>query len=479
MELISPSEAERNHVDTPQKARSVLGATHALETRLGRSDGKITVNASLTDLSSGLTVGQPLNGTYNSGDTSALAKAIVATVTGAFRLRAGVPKESVSGPAYSYYIQGIELLRRDAYNADNAIPYLNKAIELDPQSALPVAGLADAQIQKFQKDGGLEWLDLAGANVAKARSINSDSVPVLLVSGSFQQEHGSYERAIEDFTRATELDPSNPETWHRLAGAYDKSNRTEEAIATYRKAIKAEPDYYANYLELGNLYWYRAQFREAEEQYRQVTKISPNLSTGHMNLGLALMIEGRFREAEEPLLLALRLHRSPLLLMNIGGLYYAQERFTEAAPFFEESVASGPPSAIRYRDLGDVYRHLGRNQEAKKAYHSSRVAAQDELARNPRDADARILLALVSAFLGDSRQAQAEASQALAMDPENAIVLREAAIMYEILHQREDTLRLLRNASRRLLEELSRQPDVKALQEDPRFQELLQTHLTP
>lgn len=475
--VISPREAERNHVDTPQKAKNVLGATHVLETRLGHSDGKITVNASLTDLTSGLKVGDTLSGRYDPGDTPALAKAIVATVTGAFRLQAGVPKESVSKSAYAYYVHGIELLRQDAYNADKAMPYLNKAAELDPKSALPVAGLADAQIQKFQKDGGLEWLDLAGGNVAKAKAINPDSVPVLLVSGSFQQEHGYYERAIMDFTRATELDPSNPETWHRLAGAYDKANRSEEAIATYRKAIEAEPGYYANYLELGNFYWYRAQYLEAAEQYRQVTKIAPNLSTGHMNLGLALMVEGRFQEAEEPLLQALRLHKSPLLLMNIGGLYYAQERYAEAAPYFEESVASGPPSAIRFRDLGDVYRHLGRNQEAKRAYQSARDAAQDELARNPRDADSRILLALVSAFLGDSRQAQAEASQALGMEPENAVVIREAAIMYEILHQREDTLRILQHASKRLLEELNRQPDVNELQKDPRFQELLQSHL--
>ena len=164
--------------------------------------------------------------------------------------------------------------------------------------------------------------------------------------------------------------------------------------------------------------------------------------------------------------------------MNIGGLYYAQERYAEAAPFFEESVASGPPSARRYRDLGDVYRHLGREREAAKAYRSARDVAQDELAHNPRQADSRILLALVSAFLGDSRRAQAEASQALAMEPENSIVQREAAIMYEVLHQREDTLRLLTHASKRLLEELSRQPDVKGLQKDPRFQELLLTSLT-
>jgi Flp pilus assembly protein TadD len=205
-----------------------------------------------------------------------------------------------------------------------------------------------------------------------------------------------------------------------------------------------------------------------------VTKIAPNLSTGHMNLGLALLEEGRFQEAEGPLLQALRLHKSPDLLMNIGGLYYAQERYSEAVRFFEESVALGPQSAIRYRDLGDVYRHLGRNQEAAKAYRSARDAAQEELIQNPKRADSRILLALVCAFLGDSSRARAEAAQALAMEPENAIVLREAAITYEALHRRDDTLQLLQTAPKRLLEELSRQPDVKDLQKDSRFQELLQ-----
>jgi hypothetical protein len=53
--------------------------------------------------------------------------------------------------------------------------------------------------------------------------------------------------------------------------------------------------------------------------------------------------------------------------------------------------------------------------------------------------------------------------------------MREAAIMYEVLGQREETLVVLQRAPRRLLEELSRQPDVKDLRQDPRFQELIRT----
>jgi tetratricopeptide (TPR) repeat protein len=456
----------------------MLGATHVLETRLRRSGDTIVAAATLTDLSTGRTLGQPLHGTYAAGDAAALAKAILATVTGAFQLRSRVPMESVAGAAYPYYVQGMELLRQDAYNADRAIPFFEKAIALDPRSALPYAGLADAQIQKFDKREGPKWLEIAAANVARAEAINPDSVPVLLVSGAFQESHGAYEPALRAFTRATELDPNNPEAWRRLAGAYDKAYRTDEAIATYRRAIKAQPNYYGNYLSLGNLYWYRTEFREAEDLYRRVTTIAPDLSSGHIDLGVALMAQGRFPEAEASLLRGLRLHRSSMVLMNIGGLYYDEERYTEAARFFEESVDSGTASAMQYRDLGDVYRHLGRSRDSTNAYRVARDMAQDEVTRNPQQADSRVLLALVSAFLGDSAAAQFEASQALTMEPENAIVIREAVLMYEVLHQREQSLRVLRRAPLGVLGELSRQPDVKSLQQDSRFQEMTRAQVT-
>jgi serine/threonine protein kinase/tetratricopeptide (TPR) repeat protein len=476
--VISPREARRYNVATPLNAKNMLGATHVLETRLRRSGATIAAATTLTDLASGRTLGRPLNGTYDAGDTAALAKAILATVTGAFQLRSRAPTESVARAAYPDYVQGIELLRQDTYNADKAIPYFEKAIALDPRSALPYAGLADAQISKFDRHEGPKWLEMAAVNVARAEAINADSVPVLLVSGAFQERHGSYEPALRAFTRATGLDPNNPEAWRRLAGAYDKAHRTDEAIATYRRAMKAQPNYYGNYLSLGDLYWYRGEFREAEDLYRHVTTIAPDLSSGHGDLGLALAEQGRFPEAEASLLRALRLRRSSQVLMLIGALYYAEERYTDAVRFFEESLASGTPSAIRYTDLGDGYRHLGRIREAGKAYGLARDMARDEVTRNPQRADSRMLLALASAQLGDSRTALFEGGQALSMGPENAITMRNAVLMYEVLHQREESLRVLQRAPRWLLGELSRQPDVKGLQQDSRFQELIRAQAT-
>ncbi len=471
--VIPPVEAQRNQVLTPEKARTVLSATHVLSTRIRNSNGQLTMLASLVDTGSGSAL-QSINGTYSAADTPVVAKALAAMVTSAFHLRSSTPKESVAAAAYPSYIQGMGLLRRDSLSAGEAIPFFDQAIVLDPRSALPYAGLAEAQLQQFERDFGREWLERAGQTIAKAQSLNADAVPVLLVAGLLKEQSGWYERAAQDYSRAVELAPDNSEAWKRLAGAYSNMNRPEEAIATYQKAIQAQPDYYSPYFELGLFYYLRGQFPEAEKYFRRTTEIVPGLSRGHMDLGLALKDLGRLPEAEQSLLTALRLQENSRTLVNLGSLYYQEERFAEALPLFEKSTGSGP-NAISYGDVGDAYRHLGRPEEAAKAYHAAQAMAESQVAQNPREPFARAVLARVSALIGERRRAEFEIAQALSMNSGLTRVMRTAASTFEILGEREKTLQVLGNAPWRLLDDLNRQPDMKDLQRDPQFQQLIKT----
>jgi Flp pilus assembly protein TadD len=198
--------------------------------------------------------------------------------------------------------------------------------------------------------------------------------------------------------------------------------------------------------------------------YRRVTELAPRLELGHMNLGLALAQVGRFDEAEGRLLEAVRLRPNPRLLMNLGALYYLQERFEQAVEFFERSIAMGATDPMQYRDLGDGYRQLRRKKQAMEAYRRGRDIAEEEVSRNPREAFARVQLGLICAELGDSRRAEFELSQALSLGPGNAAVVREAAIAYEALGRRDKAAEILRGAPARTLQELSRHPDMKGMQ---------------
>jgi tetratricopeptide (TPR) repeat protein len=476
--VIAPGEARANRVDTPDKAKAVLGATHVLRTRLANSGGQLTAMASVIDTASGQTLSD-LRSVYAMSDAPAMAKALTATVTRAFHLRSGVVAESVLPAAYRDYIQGLALIRGTESNAaDKAIPFFNKAIELDPHWALPYAGLAEAQLWNFDKDGSAQWLDSAGEAITKAKSLNPDSAHVLVVAGWFKQDHGQYDQAVEDLQRAVEVDPNNPEAWRRLARLNEKMNRPRDAEATYRKAIAAQPGYYRGYSDFGVFYNRRGQYREAEALFRQVTALVPDYPGGHTFLGIALMHQERYPEAEDAMKRSLRLYESATILTDLGVLYYRQGRYAEAVPFFERSLTVGPATVVRYSDLGDGYWRLGRTSEASAAYRNAEKLAEGELAHNPRRAYSRALLGWIYAHLGDTGRAGFEIAQALGLEPDNPNVIQEAVLAYEALGQRDKAFEALNKASAPLMEELSRQPDLKDLQRDPRFVELMKQKST-
>jgi tetratricopeptide (TPR) repeat protein len=469
--VIGPGEAKINQVDTPEKSLRVLGATHVLETRVHAANGVVAMTASLVDLQSGRNVRQ-LSSTYPAGDPQVLTTALVGMVSEALGLPAGDPGELMAGPAGAAYAEGMGLVRESGTNGAKALPYFLKAVELNPRSALPYAGLAEAQLQLFDAEGG-QWLDAASASVRTATSLNAASVPVLLVAGALAQQYGRYEDAIRDFRRVTEVEPTNSEAWRRLAGAYERTN-PDEVVATYERAIQAQPGYYRHYLSLGNFYFNHGQFDRAEAMARKVIEVAPGLAAGHTNLGVALMRQGRFAEAEGSLRSSLRIKETAIPLVNLGAIYYAQERFEEARASFERSLQLGPPTAIRLVNLGDAYRHLGRAEDAASAYQKAMVLAEADVARDPRQALSRAFLGMIAAQLRDRRRAEAELSQSLALEPDNSTVIRQAAIGYEALEQRDRTLTILSRAPARLLKELSQQPDMKSLQQDPRFLGLLE-----
>jgi tetratricopeptide (TPR) repeat protein len=463
--VIPPGEAQRNHVDTPERAKTVFSATHVLRTRLRNSAAQMIVEASVIDTGSGQALGN-LRGVYALNDIALVAKALTATVTGAFRLRTGVPLEVVAVAAYPFYIQGLTLLRRDDVSADEAIPFFQKAIEIDPRSALPYAGLAEAQLQKFHRSYGHDWLDAAAQSIAKAESLNADSAPVLLASGLSKQQHGWYEQAARDFSRALELTPNNVEAWKRLADVYREMNRPDEAIATYQNAIRAEPAYYAPYYELGRFYHFRGELSQAEQLFRRVTAIAPGLGAGYTQLGVTLDEQGHFPEAEQALLTALRLQETSPVLTDLGTLYYHADRYGEAARYFERSLSLQPPTTVRYEDLGDAYRQLGRLEEAAAAYRRAQALAESDVIQNPREPLARANLARITAELGERSRAEFEIHQALTVAPENTMVMRLSVLTFEKLGERERALEVLARAPPQVLETLSRIRDLRNLQQD-------------
>jgi Flp pilus assembly protein TadD len=116
--------------------------------------------------------------------------------------------------------------------------------------------------------------------------------------GQRYQAKGEHEKAIEQFTKALEINPNLPGTLNNIGVSYGRLKRYDLAEAAFNKAISIKKnDIYAMnnlaimYMEMGNL-------ERAAEYGEMAIEIEPNYGNGHLTLGSVYATAGDFDRAE-------------------------------------------------------------------------------------------------------------------------------------------------------------------------------------
>ena len=112
----------------------------------------------------------------------------------------------------------------------------------------------------------------------------------------------------------------------------------------------------------------------------------------------------------------------------------------------------------------------------QKSVFSRARTGRTGMAKNPRDGYVRSALGYLVGRLGDARRAESEIVQALRLSPADADTRFIAALTYEALGRRQDTLAVLDASPKDVIADLNRWPEVDDLHRDPRFIQLLASH---
>jgi tetratricopeptide (TPR) repeat protein len=468
--VFPPSRIAYLHAETPQKARDVLHATHALKVTLQPEGDKLSAHAAVIDLTSQLPL-KELSLQYPQKDAGAMSSALTHFVALAFRLREPSSDDKLSQAARDPYLKGIYFLNRDVHSYDEAMAQFEQAALLDSNSALPPAGTALALVQKFNHTQNKEYLDQARELVRTAQSRNSDSVRVLLASGRVNEATSQYTQALRDYRRIQDLEPRNVDAVLYMAVAYERLGEPEEALAAFRKAQELDPEYYRPYHMLGDFYYRHGRDVEAVEQFGNAVAKAPGFFDGYSSLAVPLMDLGRYDEAEEALKKSLQLQVTAQGLNNMGALLSHQWRFEEAAAYQKRALVYEPNNFIWWLNIADNLRWAGHRDAALPYYRKASDLAKAEMTLNPLSARPRANFAYFSAVLGDKARAEEEITQARNLAPGNNDVLRRAVLIYEILGERNLALEALRGLTSAELRELTRYPDLAEFCQDPRFKQ--------
>ena len=150
-------------------------------------------------------------------------------------------------------------------------------------------------------------------------------------------EKGDYDRAIEGYTEAIQLNPDYVYAYYNRGSVYREKEDYDRAIEDFTTAINLKPDLVEAYYNRGNAYYERREFARSIEDYSKTIDMKPDLAEAYYNRGEAWLHLEEWEKAKSDLTAA----RS----MGIN-LITAFDYFYESVADFEESNSVKLPEDI-------------------------------------------------------------------------------------------------------------------------------------
>ena len=86
------------------------------------------------------------------------------------------------------------------------------------------------------------------------------------------RDEGDYDRAIESFAKAIELNPNYAAAYNNRGNAYRDIGNFDHAIADYTKAIELKPDFVEAYNHRDDAYYAKGDYDRTIAEYRGITE---------------------------------------------------------------------------------------------------------------------------------------------------------------------------------------------------------------
>ncbi|MFZ2538094.1 MAG: tetratricopeptide repeat protein, partial [Oscillospiraceae bacterium] len=168
---------------------------------------------------------------------------------------------------------------------------------------------------------------------------------------------GQYEKAIENFQRAIELDPIYAYPWHGLGTVYYYQKNYEKTIEYLRKAIELDPTFTYPWHGLGAVFFMQNNNEEAIEHYQKAIELEPIYADAWHGLGSVYFEQENYEEAIKHYQKAIEL--DPIYAdawRELGSVYYVQDDYEKAIEAYQNAISINQLDGKSYYRLGLLYK---------------------------------------------------------------------------------------------------------------------------
>jgi putative PEP-CTERM system TPR-repeat lipoprotein len=275
----------------------------------------------------------------------------------------------------------VELLMLTGQPPDAVKAAIDKAIVADPDSVSARLVLINYSMRRGDAKAAL-----AAAQSAQAALPND--ARILEAVGVTQLAAGDTNQALNSFQRLVQLQPQQPTPLLRLADAQIRAKDYPGTIETLRKALALQPDLSQAWIGLAKTYVVSGHPDDAIGEAHKLQKERPDRA-----LGFAIE----------------------------GEVLASQKKWPQAATTYREALSREPIPTLAVRRYGALL-NAG---EATEATHMADRWFQE----HPKDLTLHMFIAVQSQMKKDYAAATAHYRAALAIEPDNATVLNNFAVV--------------------------------------------------
>ncbi len=259
----------------------------------------------------------------------------------------------------------------------------------------------------------------------------------------------------------------------------------EFAAEMYERAVEADPSYALAWAALADshamicMYWESDEHRveAVDRASRRALALAPRLAEAHVSRGLYHVLRGEHDSARASLEKALEFDPDLFeALYFYGRVCFQQGELARALELFESAERARPEDFQTPILARQIYRSLGRVEEAREAARRGVERAERHLELNPDDTRALNLGFGGLTELDEKERAIEWAERSLTIDGDNADTLYNLACGFTLMGDHDRALEYLERSGLHgvtIAEWAENDSDLDPLRDDPRFEAIL------
>ncbi len=327
------------------------------------------------------------------------------------------------------------------------------------------------QIQPDSEDAAitLAYLYIEEGDAARATQLllaipeSERSAKIYTALGYTHEQQKDYKQAIAAYRKAVELDKDNLEAMRGLAQSLMSDNQSDAALEQYRAIVDADPHDAQSYMRIAEIHRRAGRFDQALEALKKAEAEVQDSQEVPYNIAVIYQAQGKYDQAAQVLQQLLQKgekadnsysagerNNRAVFLERLGSLYRESGKTQMAVETFRRMLALGDDSVSRgYQQIIETYRDA-------KQYADATAAAQEAVAKLPKDRTLKLMLAAQLADSGQVEKGLSLAQSELKNTPEDREVYIALAQIYSRLKRWPEAEAAITKA-----DSLSSKPDEK------------------